>query len=83
MKNLPPEKIECLRGAEEICDFVKEDHNQITYLVESENLPAWKRNEKGPWRALNVDLYNWMIFQRQKYIKDTPKYLKQSHPENP
>jgi len=83
MKNLPPTKIECLKGADEICEFIKEDPRLIIYLVEHENLPAWKRDGKGTWRALNVDLYSWMLFQRTKYIKDTPKYLKQTNPENP
>jgi hypothetical protein len=69
------DKIICYKGAEEICRFVKEDPNQILHLVEHENLPAWKRNDKGTWRALNIDLFNWMVFQRDKYIKDTPKYF--------
>jgi len=73
-----PGKIECLKGAEQICGFVKEDPRQIVHLIEHEALPAWKREGKGPWRALNVDLMSWMAFQRNKYLKDTPKYIKES-----
>ena len=68
-------EIKCLKGAEEICAFVKEDHKFINDLVQKEGLPAWKREENGVWRALNIDLQNWMLFQRNKYLKDTPKYL--------
>lgn len=76
-----PIAIETLKGAEEICDFIKEDRRQICYFVEHEGLPAWKRSENGEWYALNIDLYLWMIGQRNKYLKDTPKYL-QNNPVN-
>jgi len=71
----PPIEIETLKGAVEICAFIKEDPKKITYLVKNEGLPAWKRSISGQWRALNIDLYGWMIAQRKKYLKDTPKYL--------
>jgi len=71
-----PERIICLKGAEEICKFIKEDVNLLCFLVECEQLPAWKRNGKGPWRALNIDLCNWLTYQRDKYIKDTPKHVR-------
>lgn len=71
----PPVKIECLKGADEICAFVKEDPKNIANLVRDEQLPAWKRSQNGHWYALNVDLYQWLIGQRNKYLKDTPKYL--------
>ena len=58
----------CLRGAEEICNFIKEDPKCLGKLVECENLPAWKRNGKGPWRALNIDLMEWFVYQRDKYL---------------
>jgi len=77
MKSIPA-KIECLKGAEQICSFVKEDHKQIVQLIEKEGLPAWKRPGERTWRALNVDLYHWMLYQRNKYLKDTPKYIKES-----
>ena len=67
-------EIKCLKGAEEIGKFVKEDPRNINDLVKKEGLPAWKRDENGTWRALNVDLQNWMLHQRTKYLKDTPKY---------
>jgi hypothetical protein len=70
-----PIDVECLKGAAEICDFIKEDHKIINDLVKNEGLPAWKRSESGPWRALNIDLQRWMLHQRNKYMKDTPKYL--------
>jgi len=69
------QEVVCFKGKEEICGFIREDVNQLGYLVEHENLPAWKRNGKGPWRALNVDLYDWMIYQRKKYLKETPGNL--------
>jgi len=83
MKNLPPTKIECLKGADEICGYVKENPDNIVHLVEHEGLPAWKRSENGTWRAINIHLDDWLIFQSRKHIKDTPKYLKQTNPANP
>lgn len=74
MKNVP-EKIRCLKGAEKICEFVQEDPKQILHLIKQENLPAWKREGKGPWRALNIDLWYWLLAQRNKYLKDTPENL--------
>lgn len=70
-----PNDVKCLKGAEEICDFIKEDRKSINDLVKNEGLPAWKRGENGVWRALNVDLQHWMVHQRNKYLKDTPKYI--------
>lgn len=70
-----PVKIVCFKGATEICEYVKEDPKQIVILVQEENLPAWKKGETGIWKALNIDLDLWMIYQRNKYLKDTPKYL--------
>ena len=49
-------EVRCLKGAEEICGFVQEDHRNINELVKNENLPAWKRGSNGTWRALNIDL---------------------------
>ena len=69
--NFDPDQIPpvfCLKGAEEICAFVKEDPKRICKLVKEEGLPAWKRNESGTWRALNIDLTNWLLMQRQKYL---------------
>jgi len=74
MKNIPT-KIEVLKGRKKICEFVKEDPKQILELIKNEKLPAWKRDDKGPWRALNIDLMAWLLGQRTKYLKDTPEYL--------
>lgn len=71
-------KIKCLKGAEEICKFVKEDPKQIFRLVQEEGLPAWKRSDRSCWRELNIGLYKWMVGQRNKYLKDTPRYLNNS-----
>ena len=68
--------IVCFKNAEEICDYIKEDVNQLCHLVKCEALPAWKRNGRGPWRALSTDLDEWMVFQRDKYLKDSPKWVR-------
>lgn len=67
--------VKILKGADNICQFIKEDPKRINELVKCEGLPAWKRSDTGTWRALDIDLYQWMIFQRKKYLKDTPKYI--------
>lgn len=64
----PPGKVNVLRGSEEIAIYIKEDKNAILGLVQREGLPAWKRNRAGPWRAITVDLDNWLIGQRNKFI---------------
>jgi len=60
----------CFKGAEQIAEYIREDYKYINNLVECEDLPAFKRNGKGPWRALNIDLDRWLIDQRSKYIKN-------------
>ena len=72
------ESIKILKGSVAICRYVQEDPNQILYLIEHEGLPAWKRNKKGPWRAINIDLQDWVVFQRKKYLRDTAKFIKKS-----
>lgn len=74
MKNIPA-KVKCLKGSEQICNFVREDPRKILHLIEHENLPAWKRDGEQTWRALNIDLYYWLLSQRNKYLKNTLKYL--------
>ena len=64
----PPVRVEMLRGSTEIAEYVKEDPKHIPDLVQTESLPAWKRNGKGPWRALGFELQNWMIRQHKKYF---------------
>ncbi len=76
----PIESIKCLKGAHEICDYIKEDRNKFNELVELEGLPAWKRNEKGVWRALSTDLDNWLVLQRNKYLKERHKYIVKNPP---
>lgn len=61
----------CFKNSDEICKYINEDPNNVTHLVEYESLPAWRRNGKGPWRALNRDLDLWLIFQRDKYLEDS------------
>lgn len=70
-----PIKVEILKGRDEICNFIREDPRYMCSLVENDDLPAWKRSETGPWYALNIDLYQWMVVQRNKYLKDTPKHI--------
>lgn len=50
----------CLRGARMICEAVGENHKEIVSLVRDKGLPAWKREEKGTWRALPEDLRRWV-----------------------
>ena len=42
----------CLKGAKDICEAVGENPRNITELVRDKGLPAWKRDDKGSWRAL-------------------------------
>ena len=60
-------RVICFKSAEEIAKYIGEDPNKINQLVENENLPAWKRNGIGPWRALDIDLDQWLVDQRDKY----------------
>ena len=69
-------EIICLKNADDIADFIGENPKLINHLVEHEGLPAWKRNGRGPWRALNVDLWKWLIGQRNKYLPLTPETIK-------
>lgn len=64
----PPGDVKILKNTTEIGKYIQEDKNSINDLVKSESLPAWKRNGKGPWRALTVDLDNWLIAQRNKFL---------------
>lgn len=61
-------RIRCLRTTEEIAEYIGEGARAIGKLVLDEGLPAWKRNGCGPWRAIDIDLDNWMWTQRQKYF---------------
>lgn len=57
------------KSADEICKYIKENPKDIARLVQEEGLPAWRRNDKGTWRALSEDLTAWLKGQRDKYIK--------------
>ncbi len=50
----------CIRGAKAICEAVGENPKEIVRLVEEQGLPAWKRDNKGAWRALPDDLVRWL-----------------------
>lgn len=60
-------RVKCFRNSEEIADYIGENPKTINQLVEFEDLPAWKRNGCGPWRALDIDLDRWLVSQRMKY----------------
>lgn len=60
----------CLNTAEEIAAYIKESPDRIKYLVENEGLPAWKRDDKGSWKALDIDLSDWLVEQRMKYLRE-------------
>ena len=61
-------RVKCFRNAEEIGEYIGENPKYINQLVLEENLPAWKRRGCGPWRALDIDLDQWLVGQRQKYM---------------
>lgn len=50
----------CLRGAKSICAAVGENPKDMASLVAKHGLPAWKRNNRGSWRALPEDLKRWL-----------------------
>jgi hypothetical protein len=63
----------CFRNSQEIAKYIGESHRNIASLVIEEQLPAWKRNGKGPWRAIDYDLDRWLIAQRHKYLSENIK----------
>jgi hypothetical protein len=60
----------CLKGAKDICEAVGENPRNITELVRDKGLPAWKRDDKGSWRALPEDLQRWIREQRDRHISN-------------
>ncbi|MGD9209603.1 MAG: hypothetical protein PVI90_02455 [Desulfobacteraceae bacterium] len=68
-------KVEMLYGADDICGFIKEDPGIISKLVSEEGLPAWKKPGQRVWRALNIDLCRWMVWQRNKNIGKKSEFL--------
>jgi hypothetical protein len=63
-------RVRCFRNAEEIAEYIGENPKAVNQLVADEGLPAWKRNGKGPWRALDLDLDQWLIGQARKFLGD-------------
>lgn len=59
----------CLKGAKAICQAVGENPKEIVRLVGEKELPAWKRENRGPWRALPEDLREWIRKQRDINIE--------------
>ncbi|WP_022662130.1 hypothetical protein [Paucidesulfovibrio longus] len=58
----------CIKGAKAICSAVGENPKEIVRLVREKGLPAWKRENRGSWRALPEDLSRWMRDQRNRHI---------------
>ncbi|MDD4732394.1 MAG: DNA-binding protein [Desulfovibrio sp.] len=58
----------CLKGAKAICMAVGENPKEIVRLVREQGLPAWKRENRGVWRALPEDLVSWMRVQRNRHL---------------
>ena len=56
----------CYKGAKEICEAVGENPKEMVKLVEKHDLPAWKRDNRGSWRALPEDLERWIRHQRDR-----------------
>jgi hypothetical protein len=56
----------CLNTAEEIAKFIGDNPDRIRYLVENEGLPAWRRCDKGAWKAIDIELSEWL--RRQSRI---------------
>jgi hypothetical protein len=62
-----PVIVKCLNTAEEIAKFIGDNPDRIKHLVENEGLPAWKRSEKGAWKAIDIELSEWLLRQSRKY----------------
>lgn len=56
-------------GAEAIGKIIKKDPREISALVESGGLIAWRDGPKGKWRALCADLLSFNDQEREKQIK--------------
>ena len=59
--------VKCLKGAEEIGEYIKESGKEIPRLVAEEELPAFRRHNKGPWRSYAPALDAWMERQIEKH----------------
>lgn len=63
----------CLKGAEEIGEYIKESGKEIPRLVAEEGLPAFRRHNKGPWRSFAPALDAWMERQIEKHAPASRK----------
>lgn len=63
----------CLRGAKDICAAIGENPKEMLKLVEEQDLPAWRRDGRGAWRALPEDLKQWLARQRDRNLGRHPK----------
>ncbi len=77
MTNVPEQTAKCLKGAEEIGEYIKVSGKVIPRLVEEEGLPAFRRNNKGPWRSYVPALDVWMEQQIAKHVARTRKLLEE------
>ena len=58
----------CYKGAKAICDAIGENPRELASLVNKWRLPAWRRHERGTWRALPEDLMLWLRHQRDAFL---------------
>lgn len=68
----PPIVARVLNTADEIAKFIGENPDRIKHLVENEGLPAWRRTPFGAWKAVDVELSEWVLRQSIKYREKEP-----------
>ena len=56
-----------IKGAAAIAKAIGESREAIPDLVEKEGLPAWRKNDRGPWKARPSSLDKWLEDQEQKH----------------
>ena len=66
----PHQVVKVLNSAEQIGKFIGENPDRIKHLVENEDLPAWRRTPLGAWKAIDVELSDWLLKQSLKYRND-------------
>ena len=71
MANTRTQIVKCLKGAEEIGEYIKESGKEVPRLVAEEGLPAFRRHNKGPWRSFIPALDAWMEQQIVKHAAIT------------
>lgn len=57
------------RNQAEIGDFIGVDKKSVPYLIKKHDLPAWKIEGKGPWKALKSSLLNWLEHIETKFLE--------------